>query len=97
MELPAYPVPGEGNPAPVREALVAAVQEAETALAAGDLAAARRDLQRALEIRRASLGAAHPEVAEAQIGLAGLDARTGRKRNAFDLALDSERIARDLV
>jgi CHAT domain-containing protein/Tfp pilus assembly protein PilF len=52
-------------------------------------------LERAVEIREKTLGPAHPDVAESLIGLATLFTATGDTSAALDLALASERIARD--
>jgi CHAT domain-containing protein/Tfp pilus assembly protein PilF len=62
---------------------------------AGDYETARPLFERALEIRRNSLGPQHPLVGESVNGLALLAAETGNSVKALDLALQSERIARD--
>jgi len=61
----------------------------------GKLDEAGPPLERAVEIRKKTLGPEHPDVAESLIGLATLFAATGDTSAALDLALESERIARD--
>jgi CHAT domain-containing protein/tetratricopeptide (TPR) repeat protein len=67
----------------------------ELLLAQGELAAAEQRIARALSIRRGLLGEDHPVVAESRALLAVILARTGRTGEAFDAALEAERVARE--
>ncbi len=62
---------------------------------AGDLAGAESLYGRALELLRQALGPDHPRVAETMYNLSGVTARAGASQRALDLALGSERIARE--
>ena len=70
---------------------------ARIASARGDHAAARRDYERTLEGRLAALGTEHPSVGESRLALAGTLAALGQAADAFTLALDGERIAREHI
>jgi len=61
----------------------------------GDAEGARADFERSVAIRKDSLGPGHPDVAESLVRLAFLRAAMGDGSEALDLALESERIARD--
>lgn len=67
----------------------------ELLLDQGDLVNAARRIERALDIRRQVLGEDHPAVAESRAALAIVFAESGRTAEAFDAALEAERVARE--
>lgn len=56
---------------------------------------ARREYERAIEIRTSVLGASHPSVAEARAGLAATLAALGERADGLAMALDAERIGHE--
>jgi CHAT domain-containing protein/Tfp pilus assembly protein PilF len=60
----------------------------------GRLADAEASIRRALGIRTGLLGPDHPLVAESRASLSLVLARTGRQPEAFDTALEAERVSR---
>ncbi|MEO6010857.1 MAG: CHAT domain-containing tetratricopeptide repeat protein [Vicinamibacteraceae bacterium] len=80
------------NPVAKSDALLV---RARLDLAAGRYAVARNRLSEALEIRTPVFGAAHPSVADAQAALAVALAGVDRPAEAFDTAMNAERVGRD--
>jgi CHAT domain-containing protein/tetratricopeptide (TPR) repeat protein len=58
----------------------------------GDLRGAGRTYERAVDIRRASFGEAHPQVAAANVALSAVEAALGETDNASTRALTGERV-----
>lgn len=56
---------------------------------------AARSYERALDIRRPLLGPAHPGIAEIEVPLAMVQARLGKRQDAFERALRGEEIGRN--
>lgn len=75
----------------------ALVVRARIASGRGDYAAAHQDYDRALALRLPIYGATHPSVGSAQVALAVTSAGLSRSAEAFQLALDGERVSRDHI
>ena len=86
----------ENSDAPDAVALAdALVLRADILVAEGDVTAARRMLERAVEVRDRSYGASHPRSADARIMLAGLLARGNLWAESWKEAITAEEATRE--